>query len=148
MSNILFLCSGNYYRSRYAEFLFNDLAKKAGIPWRAFSRGLAVDQPNNNIGRISSQTVAKLAEQGIIVPDDTPFPTQVSVDDLADAQLIVAVKESEHRPMMQQRYAEWEDDVEFWTIHDLDVETAAEALPKLHQTVTHLVEDLANVIAA
>jgi hypothetical protein len=38
---ILFLCTGNYYRSRYAEELFNHLAKVKGHSWRAFSRGAA-----------------------------------------------------------------------------------------------------------
>jgi protein-tyrosine phosphatase len=36
---VLFLCTGNYYRSRYAEELFNHLARAEGIGWRAFSRG-------------------------------------------------------------------------------------------------------------
>jgi hypothetical protein len=38
---VLFLCTGNYYRSRFAEALFNSVAGKMGLPWRASSRGLA-----------------------------------------------------------------------------------------------------------
>jgi len=41
MKKILFLCTGNYYRSRYAEEIFNHLAKREDLPWRAFSRGAA-----------------------------------------------------------------------------------------------------------
>ena len=37
---VLFLCSGNYYRSRLAEILFNHEAAAAGIPWVADSRGM------------------------------------------------------------------------------------------------------------
>jgi hypothetical protein len=37
-SGILFLCTGNYYRSRYVEELFNHRAKIESLPWRAFSR--------------------------------------------------------------------------------------------------------------
>ena len=36
---VLFLCTGNYYRSRFAESLFNSVAGKMGLPWRASSRG-------------------------------------------------------------------------------------------------------------
>jgi protein-tyrosine phosphatase len=28
---MLFLCTGNYYRSRFAELLFNHLAKQRGL---------------------------------------------------------------------------------------------------------------------
>src|SRR5947199_205561 len=38
---VLFLCTGNYYRSRFAEVLFNSVAGKMGLTWRASSRGLA-----------------------------------------------------------------------------------------------------------
>ena len=42
MNLLLFICTGNYYRSRFAEAVFNHHAKQRGLPWRAFSRGLAI----------------------------------------------------------------------------------------------------------
>ena len=39
MPTVLFLCSGNYYRSRFAEIFFNWLAPQQGLNWRAESRG-------------------------------------------------------------------------------------------------------------
>ena len=47
---ILFLCTGNYYRSRLAEVLFNSVAGKMGLPWQASSRGLALERGVNNVG--------------------------------------------------------------------------------------------------
>jgi protein-tyrosine-phosphatase len=32
---VLFLCTGNYYRSRFAEVLFNSVAGKMGLLWQA-----------------------------------------------------------------------------------------------------------------
>ena len=54
---VLFLCTGNYYRSRYAEELFNDLARSAGLGWTAASRGLAVEELGRwNVGPVSAHT--------------------------------------------------------------------------------------------
>jgi protein-tyrosine phosphatase len=45
---ILFLCTGNYYRSRYAEDFFNFYPRSEGLAWRAFSRRLDKrDSPDN-----------------------------------------------------------------------------------------------------
>jgi protein-tyrosine phosphatase len=43
VKTILFLCSGNYYRSRFAEEQFNHHAELAGLDWVAQSRGLALE---------------------------------------------------------------------------------------------------------
>ncbi len=40
-NRVLFLCTGNYYRSRYAEEIFNHQAGLEGLGWHAFSRGVA-----------------------------------------------------------------------------------------------------------
>jgi protein-tyrosine phosphatase len=42
-----FLCTGNYYWSRFAEILFNSVAGKRGLPWQASSRGLALERGVN-----------------------------------------------------------------------------------------------------
>jgi hypothetical protein len=43
---VLFLCTGNYYRSRFAEVLFNARAAEAGMAWVAASRGLELHACN------------------------------------------------------------------------------------------------------
>ncbi len=53
MKKILFLCTGNYYRSRFAEQLFNHLAIKRGLDWEANSRALALEKGTKNVGAIS-----------------------------------------------------------------------------------------------
>ena len=40
---ILFLCTGNYYRSRFAEAVFNKLAREQNIDAMAISRGLKIN---------------------------------------------------------------------------------------------------------
>lgn len=140
MKTILFLCSGNYYRSRFAEIVFQMLAEDAEIGWNAFSRGLALSA--GNVGRISPYALTALGEYGYHIPDNLDFPQDVTEADFAAADLIIAVKETEHRPLMAQRFPDWEDEVEYWEIHDLDVSSAEESLPQLEKMVELLVEDL------
>lgn len=40
MKKILFVCTGNICRSAMAEYIFNDLAKKSGLDFRAESAGI------------------------------------------------------------------------------------------------------------
>ncbi|MBD3320550.1 MAG: hypothetical protein GF350_05575 [Chitinivibrionales bacterium] len=39
-NSILFLCTGNYYRSRFAEILFNTISGALELEWKAISRGV------------------------------------------------------------------------------------------------------------
>src|ERR1051326_4132468 len=62
---VLFLCTGNYYRSRYAELLFNSVAGKMSLPWKASSRGLALERGVNNVGPIAASAVEALEARGL-----------------------------------------------------------------------------------
>lgn len=137
-STVLFLCTGNYYRSRFAEIFFNALAGSDGLGWRAVSRGLATERGLYNVGPISPQAVAGLAARGIAVPRPLHWPMQVLHRDLEDADLIVAVKEGEHRPLVEARFPSWSEKVEYWHIDDLEQVPAAEALPQFEQRVRAL----------
>ena len=66
---VLFLCTGNYYRSRFAEILFNSVAGKMGLPWKASSRGLALERGVNNVGPIAASAVAALGALGVRADD-------------------------------------------------------------------------------
>lgn len=138
---ILFLCTGNYYRSRFAEIYFNWQASQRGLPWTAESRGLALD--GCNYGPISRHTLSHLQRKGIASNDDPRFPVQVCEADLAAADHIVAVKEAEHRPLVENRFPEWTDRIEYWHVHDLDCATSDDAMPHLESEVLRLVERLA-----
>jgi len=142
MHQVLFLCTGNYYRSRYAEIMFNVLAARAGIPDRAFSRGLAPTPLN--VGPMSPHTVEALTRLGIEHAEHLRDPIDVSEDDFAKAELVVAVKETEHRPLMQRRFPALVDQVEYWHVDDLDYADPAVALPHLDALLASLITRLKN----
>jgi protein-tyrosine phosphatase len=143
MKQVLFLCSANYYRSRFAEHLFNWLAPRRSILWNADSRGLEVERWGD-IGAISAYAVQALKLREIPISGNHRRPQQLALEDLTKSELVVALKESEHRTMMADLFPEWEDAVEYWHIHDLDCAEPEEALPVLENHVRGLVDRLAE----
>ena len=144
MKSILFLCTGNYYRSRFAEIFFNHHARRRGMPWRASSRGLALNP--FNAGPISRYTIERLAKHGISVEAYQRLPLDVTYDDFDAAVHVVAVKEDEHRPLIRSRFPTILDRVEFWHVHDVDCAGPDVAMPHLEREVTGLMERLARII--
>ncbi len=138
----LFLCTGNYYRSRFAEMLFNHLAAERGILWRADSRGL--DPDPRNAGPISGYTRLALQRLGISLDEDVQFPICAADGDFQGCHHIVAVKEAEHRPLMERLFPGLMERVEFWHVHDLDCAGPEGSLPQLERLVRELVERLAS----
>lgn len=136
---VLFLCSGNYYRSRYAEALFNHHARAQGWPWRAFSRGLSTHLIG---GDLSPHTRQVLLRRGIALKQTAPGRRPLSRADLAAASHIVAVKESEHRPILQARFPQHAARVEYWSVHDLDASLPAATLAHLEKEVLQLAQRL------
>src|SRR4051812_12051534 len=131
----LFLCTGNYYRSRFAEALFNSVAGRMGLPWRASSRGLALERGVNNVGPMAVGAIKALEEMGVRAGDAiTRMPAQVTTGDLEGAALVVALKHAEHLPLLQERFPAWAERVEFWHVDD-----APEVLGLIEQEVMVLV---------
>jgi protein-tyrosine phosphatase len=136
MKTVLFLCTGNYYRSRYAEILFNAKAEEMELDWNAVSRGLAPDP--RNPGPMFRDTMKALQRQGISVENHLRLPMKVTEADFESNDHVVAVKEAEHRPMILRNFPNWLERVEFWHVHDLDCCGSDEAIPHLDREVAAL----------
>lgn len=132
---VLFLCTGNFYRSRFAEVLFNATARKMGLPWRAISRGLALERGINNIGPMAASAIKAFEALGACDDDAVArFPAQATNDDLELAHRIVALKRDEHLPLLEERHPAWSEKVEFWQVDD-----SPEALKEIEREVMGLV---------
>ncbi len=138
---MLFICTGNYYRSRFAEELFNHLVEQANLEWEAFSRGFRAFNPGN-IGPISIHALEGLKERNIIPKNADQSSQQLEEKDLAIANHIIALKETEHRPYAEAQFPDWVERMEYWQIDDIDVALPEEALVKLEDKVRKLVEKL------
>lgn len=142
MYTVLFLCTGNYYRSRFAEELFNARACEAGLDWRAESRALAIERGKENVGPISPLVGSALAELGLIPAGAERFPASCTPADFESADLIIALSDAEHRPLILERYADWHARTEFWDVEDVGVTSSQVALPAIQDRVEALIAEL------
>lgn len=139
---VVFVCTANFYRSRFCEHWFNAQAEARALDWRATSRGLRTWMADG-YGPIASHTVERLSERGIRLDGNLRFPLSLSASDLEQADLVVALKEAEHRAMMLDQFPAWADRIEYWHVDDIDCATADEALPQCETNVLALIERLA-----
>jgi len=141
-NRILFLCTGNYYRSRFAEEFFNHHAARHRLDWVADSRGLALERGSFNIGPISHYTLEALKARGIRLREPLRMPKALCDEDLKQADRVIALKETEHRPLMREQFADWCDRVDYWEVHDLDGSTPAEAMGEIERRLTLMIDSL------
>ena len=141
---ILFLCTGNYYRSRFAEQLFNARASQLRLSWVAESRGIATELGSANVGAISMHAVNGLRALGIGVDTDMRFPTQLQEQDLTQADLIIALDKEEHRPLLDERFPDAADRAEYWQVPDLDRAPPEEAISIIEREIDLLIKRLSK----
>jgi len=80
-TSIVFVCEHGSAKSVVAAALFNDLAAKRGLPWRAVARGLEPDPA------LAPAVVRGLAEDGLTSP--VAAPVALSADDRRAPRVIL-----------------------------------------------------------
>jgi protein-tyrosine phosphatase len=143
MSRVLFLCTGNYYRSRFAEAYFNHVASRDGVRWRADSKALVRDLGSTgNRGPISPHALAELELRGVPHHGATRWPARVEHADFLRYPRVIAVSRREHEPMVRTHFPDHAPLVDYLEIGDIDIETPAQAIARLATDVEGLVAEL------
>jgi len=156
LRKVLFICTGNFFRSAFAEHYFNHLAaenRELGVrdprrkpaAWSAESRGLDLAQlsPSQRAARMSHFTLERLRGLGVPVPMapgarfPAHSPTPLALADLERFDRVIAMHAPSHRPMLR-AFVERHpgppgallDRVEFWHIDDVTAAPGAALTPE------------------
>jgi protein-tyrosine phosphatase len=137
---VLFLCTGNFYRSRFAEMLFNALASQKGLDWKADSRGF---EPGiSNVGPVYPGVLDQLKRLGFPSHGEPRTPARLEIADLETADLVIALNEAEHRPQMSKRFGAWTNRTVYWAVPDLNLMSAEDAFTSIEKHVNELIRQL------
>jgi len=139
---VLFLCAGNYYRSRYAEELFNYRAKAEGLEWRAFSCGASEKSYPENVGPMSRFALQALSAKAIVPEGSLRDPRSCCVADFDEADLVIALKEAEHRPLIERRFPGVANRITYWHVDDIEFVSPSFALAQIDNHVRELISTL------
>ena len=134
---ILFVCTGNYYRSRFAEVYFNHFAPKG---WVAVSAGFNVSNPDN-MGDISNHTVEELSRLNIDFYKNKK-PEKINVGMIEKADMVIAMNREEHEKIVKNTFPHYECKFNYWTIKDLYEDKPITALGYLKNKLDTLIKEL------
>ncbi len=143
MKRILFLCTGNYYRSRFCEEYFNHQAGRRGLLWRAGSRGLAPDVTVfRNPGPLSPKTFDALRALGVGLDENLRYPLAVCPFDLIAADRAIALSQREHEPMAESLFPAHKQVIEYWEVGDVEIESPTNAIEKMIGLTDRLLDEI------
>jgi protein-tyrosine-phosphatase len=132
MKQVLFICTGNIYRSKYAEAYFNyvaeqtpmfftsiagvgaaDLEKSLPIPlanyFKAASRGTMCDQNGAKCGTPAVST--EFWDKNIKPSHYEAGSTKLTENDLNSSEIIIGMYEPEHKPQIGMKKTEISPDI-------------------------------------
>jgi protein-tyrosine phosphatase len=135
---VLFICTGNYYRSRYAQAVFNEQATPG---WNAVSRGLDTSTPHS--APVSPLVVADLTRRHIDLARVAGTPQPLTRKDLDAADVVVLLDGAEHEPMLRAQFPDFPlSKVRSWSVQDVPKTQPADAFAAIWKQVESLIRDL------
>lgn len=143
MKKVLFICTGNYYRSRMAEEIFNYLARNHELHWQADSAGLRSDMSASpNEGPISKYAIEMLGNRDYPVASEDRMPRSVTDQDLLNSELVICLHRPEHETVILERFPAYTENILYWQVADIDELDPEIAFQRVEKKVKELINTL------
>ena len=140
MNNILFVCTGNIFRSRFAEEVFNHLCKINGVDATAFSAGLQVGRyKQRKIYWPAMNELERLKIEPLRSNEDSVHINDI---DVSIYDQIICMDEEEHKPMVRSNERLSGFTFQYWNIVDMPKVPSDISLPKCYKKVESLIDQL------
>ena len=136
MKKILFVCTANIYRSRFAEEVFNSLAINRGASLIAFSAGLKVGEYTTR--KIYYPALDNLEKFNILPKRADELSVHINNIDLDQYDRLICIDKNEHKPMVQSDPNLSTFKFEYWDITDMPKVDSDISLPKCYKQVESL----------
>ncbi len=137
--DVLFICTANHFRSRFAEGLFNHYSKLNGLDLRAESCGFKPEDTAFGVSPFTASAL-RLCEAPV---ECLPFIKQrIHPELISSARIAVAMRRDEHYPLLRDRFPGWEARVRYWDVRDWPEVQPAEAFAMIREGIEGLIEEL------
>jgi protein-tyrosine phosphatase len=139
---VLFVCTGNHYRSRFAEALFNQKARQTQLDWKAISRGLQLVPSQHGLSPVAQR---ELTLRGVPLESSPGAPKVLTKQDLEQSEYIVLMDEAEHRPLLEKQFPARDDRrINYWHIGESGKMKPAKACAAMSSQIDELLRTLAR----
>ena len=140
MYNILFVCTGNIFRSRFAEEVFNHLCKINGVDATAFSAGLQVGRyKQRKIYWPAMNELERLKIEPLRSNEDSVHINDI---DVSIYDQIICMDEEEHKPMVRSNELLSGFIFQYWNIVDMPKVPSDISHPRCYKKVETLIDQL------
>jgi len=138
-SHVLFVCTGNFYRSRFAEAVFKAHVTAGALT--ASSRGLDTSKPRaTGVSPLVTEELKRLRISTDLVAG---YPRQLQREDLNAANVVVLLDGREHVPMLQKQFPQVDmTKVRQWSVPDVPAMAARDAFAEITRQVDLLIAEL------
>ena len=142
MKKVLFVCTANIHRSRFAEEVFNYFCAKHNKDYHAFSAGLRVG--DYSFRKIYYPALENLKAFNIIPIRPNDLPKHIKDVDLENYDKIICMDEVEHKPMVTSDPKLSNYNFEYWNITDMPKVDSDVSLPICYKKVKNLLNEMSS----